>query len=196
MIRRYEMRGTTMPGTVLYQAADAIATITLNRPGAMNALTAEMKGDLLAALRRAATGPARAVIITGNGRGFCAGQDLREHVALLESGATATDTVREHYNPLVTEIMTMPKPVIAAVNGVARARARLSPWPATSGWRPGRRAWRRAAAIGTATNRQRNAKDLALFIPKRCDAGIYCGLAAPTGQPSSPRLPRHGCRLP
>jgi 2-(1,2-epoxy-1,2-dihydrophenyl)acetyl-CoA isomerase len=108
-----------MPDTVLYQAAHAIATITLNRPGSMNALTAEMKSDLIAALRRAATGPARAVIITGNGNGFCAGQDLREHASLLESGATATDTVREHYNPLVTEIMTMPKPVIAAVNGVA-----------------------------------------------------------------------------
>lgn len=108
-----------MPDTVLYQAADAIAAITLNRPGSMNALTAEMKSDLLAALRRAATGPARAVILTGNGKGFCAGQDLREHAALLESGATATDTVREHYNPIITEIVTMPKPVIAAVNGVA-----------------------------------------------------------------------------
>jgi 2-(1,2-epoxy-1,2-dihydrophenyl)acetyl-CoA isomerase len=119
MNRRYEMRGTTMPDTVLYQAADAIATITLNRPGSMNALTAEMKSDLLAALRRAAAGPARAVILTGNGKGFCAGQDLREHAALLESGAIATDTVREHYNPIITEIVTMPKPVIAAMNGVA-----------------------------------------------------------------------------
>jgi 2-(1,2-epoxy-1,2-dihydrophenyl)acetyl-CoA isomerase len=108
-----------MPDTVLYQAADAIATITLNRPGSLNALTVEMKTGLLAALRRAATGPARAVILTGNGKGFCAGQDLREHGALLESGVPPTDTVREHYNPIITEIVTMPKPVIAAVNGVA-----------------------------------------------------------------------------
>jgi len=108
-----------MPDTVVYEADDSVAVITLNRPGAMNALTAEMKDHLLAALRRAAAAPVRAVLITGGGRGFCAGQDLREHAQLLEAGAGATDTVREHYNPIITEIMTMPKPVVAGVNGVA-----------------------------------------------------------------------------
>jgi 2-(1,2-epoxy-1,2-dihydrophenyl)acetyl-CoA isomerase len=117
--RRRDPKGTTLPDTVVYQGDEAVAVITLNRPGSLNALTVEMKEDLLAALRRAAAEPVRAVIITGNGRGFCAGQDLREHVAILEAGQIATDTVREHYNPIVTEIMTMPKPVVAAVNGVA-----------------------------------------------------------------------------
>ena len=114
-----ELRGTTMADSVLYGTTGAVAVISLNRPKSMNALTSETKESLLAALRRAAADPVRAVIITGNGRGFCAGQDLVEHAERLESGGTALDTVRAHYNPIVLEIMTMPKPVIAAVNGVA-----------------------------------------------------------------------------
>lgn len=100
----------------------AVATITLNRPEARNALTAEMKTALLAALRRAAAEPeVRAVIITGAGQAFCAGQDLREHAQLLESAASDAplDTVRAHYNPIILAVTSMPKPVIAAVNGVA-----------------------------------------------------------------------------
>ena len=116
---RPRAEGMKMTDTVLYETADTVAVIRLNRPGSMNALTAEMKTGLLAALRRAAADPVRAVVITGNGRGFCAGQDLVEHAELLESGDTKLDTVREHYNPIITEIMTMPKPVVAAVNGVA-----------------------------------------------------------------------------
>jgi len=108
-----------MADTVLYETAETVAVIRLNRPASMNALTAEMKTGLLAALQRAATEPVRAVVITGNGRGFCAGQDLVEHAEILGAGEAALDTVREHYNPIVTGIMTMPKPVVAAVNGVA-----------------------------------------------------------------------------
>ena len=108
-----------MADSVLYGTTGAVAVISLNRPKSMNALTSEAKESLLAALRRAAADPVRAVIITGNGRGFCAGQDLVEHAERLASGGTALDTVRAHYNPIVLEIMTMPKPVIAAVNGVA-----------------------------------------------------------------------------
>jgi 2-(1,2-epoxy-1,2-dihydrophenyl)acetyl-CoA isomerase len=108
-----------MTDSVLYETAGTVAVIRLNRPAAMNALTAEMKTRLLAALRRAAAEPVRAVVITGQGRGFCAGQDLVEHAELLAAGDKALNTVREHYNPIVTEIMTMPKPVVAAVNGVA-----------------------------------------------------------------------------
>ena len=63
--------------------------ISLNRPKAMNALTADMKESLLAALRRAAADPVRAVIITGTGRGFCAGQDLVEHAEKLAGKGTA-----------------------------------------------------------------------------------------------------------
>ena len=108
-----------MTDTVLYETAGDVAVIRLNRPKALNALTTEMKEGLLAALRRASGEPVRAVLITGNGRGFCAGQDLVEHSELLESGRPALNTVREHYNPIVMEITSMPKPVVAAVNGVA-----------------------------------------------------------------------------
>ena len=109
-----------MPDSVLYNVSDGVATITMDRPSSMNALSVAMKTELLGALRRASgAGPVRAVILTGNGRGFCAGQDLREHAATLESGGAVSDIVREYYNPIVETITTMPKPVIAAVNGVA-----------------------------------------------------------------------------
>jgi 2-(1,2-epoxy-1,2-dihydrophenyl)acetyl-CoA isomerase len=184
--------------SVRWDLDGAVATITLNRPQARNALTAELKTELLRTLRQAGSSPeVRAVLITGAGQAFCAGQDLREHAELLEAagsrdgsapaaadppagvssagarpagppaagppvagappagapaaqaplgGASAVspapaggqlaagtspaatrpsgspaalDTVREHYNPLVMAIRSMPKPVIAAVNGVA-----------------------------------------------------------------------------
>ncbi|MFI7707091.1 enoyl-CoA hydratase-related protein [Nonomuraea sp. NPDC049480] len=105
---------------IRYDVADAVATITLDRPDAMNSLTAELKDALLDALRRAAGDPAiRAVLLTGSGRAFCAGQDLREHADNLEAGRGLANTVREHYNPIVELITTMAKPVVAAVNGVA-----------------------------------------------------------------------------
>ncbi|MEV0998416.1 enoyl-CoA hydratase-related protein [Nonomuraea sp. NPDC050202] len=105
---------------IRYDLADAVATITLDRPDAMNSLTVEVKRALLDALRRAAGDRGvRAVLLTGSGRAFCAGQDLREHAANLEAGRGLAGTVREHYNPIVELIATMPKPVVAAVNGVA-----------------------------------------------------------------------------
>jgi 2-(1,2-epoxy-1,2-dihydrophenyl)acetyl-CoA isomerase len=111
---------TVRSESVRWERDGAVATITLNRPQARNALTTEMKNSLLAALDRAAADPAvRAVIITGAGDAFCAGQDLREHGEVLAAGGQALDTVRLHYNPIVLSIMTMPKPVIAAVNGSA-----------------------------------------------------------------------------
>jgi 2-(1,2-epoxy-1,2-dihydrophenyl)acetyl-CoA isomerase len=109
-----------MTDSVCWDLDDAVATITLNRPQARNALTAEMKDALLAAVRKAeAAAAVRAVILTGAGEAFCSGQDLREHAEVLASGAEPTGTVRQHYNPIITTIMTMPKPVIAAVNGNA-----------------------------------------------------------------------------
>ena len=147
-----------MTDSVRWDLDGAVATITLNRPQARNALTAELKTELLGALGQAASSPeVRAVLITGAGQAFCAGQDLREHAGLLEAARSqdevppaagappagapaarapagsasavgpppggpapaALDTVREHYNPLVLAIRSMPKPVIAAVNGVA-----------------------------------------------------------------------------
>jgi len=106
--------------SVRYEVDDAVATITLNRPAARNALTTDMKNALLDALRRCGSDQAvRAVILAGAGQAFCAGQDLREHAELLQAGGSPLATVREHYNPIVTSIATMPKPVIAALPGVA-----------------------------------------------------------------------------
>jgi 2-(1,2-epoxy-1,2-dihydrophenyl)acetyl-CoA isomerase len=108
------------PPDVLFDVDGAVATVTLNRPAAMNSLTAAMKTSLLGILEQAAADAAvRAVIVTGAGRGFCGGQDLREHAAVLDSGRGAADTVREHYNPIVNALVSMPKPVVAAVNGIA-----------------------------------------------------------------------------
>ncbi len=109
-----------MADSVRCDVDDAVATITLNRPAARNALTAEMKTALLEALRACAADPAvRAVLLTGAGHSFCAGQDLREHAGLLAGGQPPTDTVRAHYNPIIMTITTMAKPVVAAINGVA-----------------------------------------------------------------------------
>jgi 2-(1,2-epoxy-1,2-dihydrophenyl)acetyl-CoA isomerase len=107
---------------VLYDAAGGVATITLNRPDAMNSLDVATK-EALRDAAQAAAGDAtvRCVVLTGTGRAFCVGQDLKEHIELLNSGSTDAlfSTVEEHYNPTVTALATMPKPVIASVNGVA-----------------------------------------------------------------------------
>jgi 2-(1,2-epoxy-1,2-dihydrophenyl)acetyl-CoA isomerase len=106
--------------TIRYDVAGAVATVTLDRPEALNALNVELKVALREALERAGADPAvRAVVLTGAGRGFCVGQDLREHADGLDAGDTELSTVEEHYNPLVLAITEMPKPVVAAVNGAA-----------------------------------------------------------------------------
>jgi 2-(1,2-epoxy-1,2-dihydrophenyl)acetyl-CoA isomerase len=104
--------------TIRIDVNGPVATITLDRPEALNALTIPMKQELLAALRAVEGDPAvRAAILTGAGRAFCAGQDLKER---LEPGApTLGEELRERYNPIVRAIRAMPKPIIAAVNGVA-----------------------------------------------------------------------------
>ncbi len=105
---------------VLHQVDGAVATITINRPEARNALTVQAKVALLTALRDCSADDAvRAVIVTGAGQAFCAGQDLREHADLLAAGAAPLSTVREHYNPIIETITKMSKPVIAALPGVA-----------------------------------------------------------------------------
>lgn len=109
-----------MSDSVLFQVDGGVATITLNRPAARNALTQEMKESLLAVLGRCGSDAAiRSVILTGAGQAFCAGQDLREHADLLREDGSPLDTVRKHYNPIITRLATMPKPVLAALPGVA-----------------------------------------------------------------------------
>ncbi|MFW6091857.1 MAG: enoyl-CoA hydratase-related protein [Actinomycetota bacterium] len=87
----------------------------------MNSLDTATKAKLRDAVQQAAADPAvRAVVLTGAGRAFCVGQDLKEHAASLRDGSTVLgDTVAEHYNPIVSGLAGMPKPVVAAVNGVA-----------------------------------------------------------------------------
>jgi 2-(1,2-epoxy-1,2-dihydrophenyl)acetyl-CoA isomerase len=115
-------RSTVPPsGSVLQDIADGVATVTLNRPEAMNALDIATKEALLDILRGVAQDPeVRCVVLTGTGRAFCVGQDLREHIDLLSDKDEALwSTVPEHYNPIVELLSTMNKPVIAAINGVA-----------------------------------------------------------------------------
>jgi 2-(1,2-epoxy-1,2-dihydrophenyl)acetyl-CoA isomerase len=97
----------------------AVVTITLARPDRGNALTAQLKSELLEAVAQAgADSEVRALVLTGAGKAFCAGQDLAEHaVALQADPASAFDTIEQHYTPIVTALATMPKPVVAAING-------------------------------------------------------------------------------
>ncbi len=113
--------GTGAGAVVELTVADGVATVTLNRPEAMNALDLAVKEQLLATLQQVADDPAvRCVVLTGRGRAFCVGQDLKEHVAALRRGDEALGrTVVDHYNPIVMLLATMNKPVLAALNGVA-----------------------------------------------------------------------------
>ena len=106
---------------VLLDLTDGVATVTLNRPEAMNALDVATKEVLLTTLQRVAEDPTvRCVVLTGAGRAFCVGQDLREHINLLSTrDKSLWSTVPEHFNPIVELLSTMNKPVIAAINGVA-----------------------------------------------------------------------------
>jgi 2-(1,2-epoxy-1,2-dihydrophenyl)acetyl-CoA isomerase len=109
------------PATILVTDHQGVRTITLNRPKSFNSFNLELKGALLAAVSAAATDETvRAVLVTGAGRAFCAGQDLKEHLALVSANdPRVATTVSGFYNPLVTVVTQMRKPVIAAVNGAA-----------------------------------------------------------------------------
>lgn len=114
------MTSSTSPLDV--EISDGVAILTMLRPEAMNGLDRDLKEALLAAVTElAADDSVRAVILTGSGRAFCAGQDLKELLRVRAEGDDTyiENTVAEHYNPIVTALATMPKPVIAAVNGVA-----------------------------------------------------------------------------
>ena len=102
--------------TIRYELGDSVATITLNRPDSLNALNAAMRRELLAAVKAAGRDDSvRAIVLTGEGRGFCSGADLHGGATERAFRRVLTD----EYNPLMVAIRELPKPVIAAVNGVA-----------------------------------------------------------------------------
>jgi len=104
--------------TIRLEITDAIATITLDRPDALNALTVAMKNELLAALRTIGRDRSvRAVVLTGAGRAFCAGQDLNER--LEPDAAPLAVELRERYNPIIRQMWALDQPIIGAINGVA-----------------------------------------------------------------------------
>ncbi|TWD73278.1 2-(1,2-epoxy-1,2-dihydrophenyl)acetyl-CoA isomerase [Kribbella amoyensis] len=111
-----------MSDSVRYDVAAGVGTITLDRPEAMNSLDTPTKVALRDTVRAAAEDDAvRCVVLTGTGRAFCVGQDLKEHIGLLEANDLDAlwSTVPEHYAPIAQALAEMPKPVIAALNGVA-----------------------------------------------------------------------------
>jgi 2-(1,2-epoxy-1,2-dihydrophenyl)acetyl-CoA isomerase len=107
--------------SLLIATHGAVRVLTLNRPAALNSFSAEMNGRLLAALEAAATDSAvRALVITGAGRAFCAGQDLNDPAMQAQGGVPDVGAVIEkNYRPLAERMFSMPVPTLAAVNGVA-----------------------------------------------------------------------------
>lgn len=114
-----------MTDPLLIDRTDGVVTLTLNRADSLNSLDISLKVALRETVESLAEDPAcRAVVLTGAGRAFCVGQDLKEHVTSLEaaSGSSASEalgTVVEHFNPLVRRFASLPKPVVAAVRGMA-----------------------------------------------------------------------------
>jgi 2-(1,2-epoxy-1,2-dihydrophenyl)acetyl-CoA isomerase len=106
--------------TILFEQQDGVARLTLNRPERLNSFTVQMHEEVQEALQRVATGGARALLITGAGRGFCAGQDLSDRsVTAGADGIDLGESVEEYYNPLIRSLTSLSLPVVCAVNGVA-----------------------------------------------------------------------------
>ena len=105
---------------ILFETADGIARLTLNRPERLNSFNTEMHAEVRAALASLKDQPARVLVITGAGRGFCAGQDLNER-AVAPGGAPPdlAASIEQNYKPLVLALRSLGLPVLAAVNGVA-----------------------------------------------------------------------------
>jgi 2-(1,2-epoxy-1,2-dihydrophenyl)acetyl-CoA isomerase len=107
--------------TILFEVADGAARLTLNRPDRLNSFTVQMHEEVADALGEVETNDdIRALVLTGAGRGFCAGQDLSDRaVAPGADGVDLGESLENRYNPLVRRLTSLPKPVICAVNGVA-----------------------------------------------------------------------------
>ncbi|MDE2305439.1 MAG: 2-(1,2-epoxy-1,2-dihydrophenyl)acetyl-CoA isomerase [Gammaproteobacteria bacterium] len=105
---------------ILFEVADGVARLTLNRPEKLNSFTTAMHAEVRDALARVPSSGARVLVISGAGRGFCAGQDLGDRaVAPGERAADLGESIEKNYAPLVLALRALPLPVIAAVNGVA-----------------------------------------------------------------------------
>jgi 2-(1,2-epoxy-1,2-dihydrophenyl)acetyl-CoA isomerase len=107
---------------ILVETRAGVMTVSLNRPRVLNALTAEMNAELGEALKQAERdSQTRAIVLTGSGRGFCAGQDLTTRQQILEAGETPHlgDGLRKYYHPLIRRMRAMPKPIVGAINGIA-----------------------------------------------------------------------------
>ena len=102
--------------SILKETKDSILYITLNRPDSLNALTSEMLMELQSAFKDAEAENIRCVVLTGAGKGFCSGQDLKDFESEKKSFKEALEI---KYNPLIRQIMSLPKPVICGINGVA-----------------------------------------------------------------------------
>src|SRR5689334_13461870 len=106
-----------MPYETIAFEPGAIARITLNRPDRLNSFTVQMHEELRDAL--ASLGDARVLVLTGAGRGFCAGQDLNDRAVAPGEAVDLGQTVEGYWNPLIRILTSIPQPVIARVNGVA-----------------------------------------------------------------------------
>src|SRR5437763_4285593 len=107
--------------TILFEIANGAARLTLNRPDRLNSFTVQMHGEVAKALSQVEQDESvRALLITGAGRGFCAGQDLSDRaVAPGGDGVDLGESLENRYNPLIRRLVNLPKPVVCAVNGVA-----------------------------------------------------------------------------
>jgi 2-(1,2-epoxy-1,2-dihydrophenyl)acetyl-CoA isomerase len=106
--------------TILYANADGAARLTLNRPDRLNSFTVQMHDEVSRALEAVSKSDARVLVLTGAGRGFCAGQDLSDRaVAPSGDGVDLGESLEKRYNPLIRRLTTLDMPVICAVNGVA-----------------------------------------------------------------------------
>lgn len=111
----------TVSDSVLVDLDASVLGITLNRPDSLNAFDDEMGASFLAALERASANDVRCVVLTGAGRAFCAGEDLRALSSSYEAGTPPDlgEILRKRYNPAIQSLIALPKPVVAAINGVA-----------------------------------------------------------------------------
>ena len=106
--------------TIELNIDDGVAVLALNRPEALNSFTAQMHEEVRSALKEIRAGAVRCLVLTGRGRGFCAGQDLNDRaVAPGSASIDLGESVERNYNPLIRALTELEMPVICAVNGVA-----------------------------------------------------------------------------